>query len=55
MFIKNMFLHELEDNFFISPNIYQAVLGWVGFTGGASGKEPTPSAGDMRDVGSVPG
>ena len=27
----------------------------MGFTGGASGKEPTPSAGDMRDVGSIPG
>ena len=29
--------------------------GSIGFPGGISGKEPATSAGDMRDVGSVPG
>ena len=27
----------------------------MGFPGGASGKEPAFSAGDIRDVGSIPG
>ena len=27
----------------------------LGFLGGASGKEPTCSAGDLRDTGSIPG
>ena len=27
----------------------------LGFRGGASGKEPCASAGDLRDMGSIPG
>ena len=29
-------------------------MGWSGFPGGASGKKPSPSAGDIRDTGLIP-
>ena len=29
--------------------------GWEGFTGGVSGKEPPTNAGDVGDMGSIPG
>ena len=53
--ITLILLYTISPTSFLDKHKCKKVITYVGFPGGASGKEPTANAGDIRDSGSIPG